>query len=161
MLMFEKFLSPLDVKTKCKRQIGLQNMQLKGAQAVGRDTEPHSGPQIQFVLYHPDEDGHCITAQLCSGLVSVLSLRWPLGLPGCVVWWDQSSVGMGRALPGSPALPQAGQRHKRNVLVNAQGHFISCGGVSLIEGDCRSGEFLTDDLRCGVQPHHLVFVVGT
>lgn len=135
-------------------------MQLKEAQVVGRHTQPHSGLQIQFILYHPDEDGHCIMAELCSGLVSVLSLRWPLGLSGCVVWWDQSSVGMGRALPGPPALPQAGQRHKRNVLVNAQGHFISCGGVSFVEEDCWSGEFLLDDLWRGVQPHHLVFVVG-
>lgn len=65
---------------------------------------------------------------------------------------DQSSVRMGRALPGSPALPRAGQRHKRNALVNAQGHFISCGGVSLIESDFWSGEFLLDHLRCVFSP---------
>lgn len=45
-LIFEKFLSPLDIKTKCKRQIGLQNMQLKGTQVVDRRTQPHSCLQI-------------------------------------------------------------------------------------------------------------------
>lgn len=103
-LISEKFLSPLDIKTKCKRQIGLQNMQLKGTQAVSRHTQPHSGLQIQFMLYHPAEDGHCIMRELGSGLVFVLCLRWPLGLSRCPVWWDQSSVGMGRDLPvPSPA----------------------------------------------------------
>lgn len=51
-------------------------------------------------------------------------------------------MGKGGAQPESPALPQAGQRHKRNV-----GHFISCGEVSLTESDFWSGESLLDDLR--------------
>lgn len=59
---------------------------------------------------------------------------------------------MGRALSVSSALPWAGRGHKRNMFANAQGHLISCGGVSLTDSNFQSGEFLLDYLSCVFSP---------
>lgn len=70
-LISEKFLSPLHIKSKRKRQIGLQNIvAAERSLVVGIHSQPDSGLQIRFLMYLTDEDGHRIPLYLVLHCVS-------------------------------------------------------------------------------------------